>query len=521
MTGFRRDRDDSIIPRGPLPVGLILALVGLTLGIHIAANAFTPYEFHRDEFLYFAMGEHFDLWRMDTPPAIAVLSLAVRGVFGDSLVAIRLVPAIFGAATLLLACLIVRELGGGRFAMGLTGACVLANPLFLRAANLFQPVVLDQFAWALGFFALARLQRDDRLRWWVFLGIATGFGLLSKFTIGVFGLAVIVGLLLTKRLSWLAAPGPWIALAVATLLGLPSLVGQITLGYPILGYIADLQENQLARMTLTEFFGGQFMMVGPGILLGAVGALFLLLHRAVRPFRILGWTVVAILLLFIMLKAKPYYLGPVYPLSFAAGAVCLGQISRPRLRAAIQWSLLALVIVFGTVSLPFGIPVLPPVQMEAYAARMAGEEAVRTNRGDVERIPQDYADMLGWREQVAAVAEVYHGLSEIDREKAVLLASNYGEAGAIDFYGPDLGLPPAVAFVGTYWLYGPGDKPGEVAVAIGFPREHLDGLFAEVRAVRQLGHPFGVAEERNLTIHVVSGPYRTLQEIWPEFQGNN
>ena len=143
---------------------LILALVGLKLGIHISANALTPYEFHRDEFLYFAMGEHFDLWRMDTPPAIAVLSLTVRGVFGDSLLAIRLVPAIFGAAAVLLACLIVRELGGGRFALGLTGACMLANTLFLRAANLFQPVVLDQFAWALGFFALVRLQRDDHRR---------------------------------------------------------------------------------------------------------------------------------------------------------------------------------------------------------------------------------------------------------------------------------------------------------------------------------------------------------------------
>ena len=115
----------------------------------------------------------------------------------------------------------------------------------------------------------------------------------------------------------------------------------------------------------------------------------------------------------------------------------------------------------------------------------------------------------------------YHGLSEIDREKAVILASNYGEAGAIDFYGPDLGLPPAVSFVGTYWLYGPGDKPGEVAVAIGFLPEHLEGLIAEVHAVRQLGHPFGVAEERNITIHVVRAPHRTLQEVWPELQGIN
>jgi len=129
--------------------------------------------------------------------------------------------------------------------------------------------------------------------------------------------------------------------------------------------------------------------------------------------------------------------------------------------------------------------------------------------------------MLGWRDQVMAVAEVFQGLPDVDRERAVILASNYGEAGAIDFYGPVLGLPKAVAFVGTYWLYGPGDKAGDVVVSIGFSMEELDGFFADVRPVRQLGHPFGVAEERKLTIHVARRPYRTLQEVWPELAGNN
>jgi hypothetical protein len=514
-------RGESIISRGPKLTHLLVGFVALKAGIHLATNLFTHYEFHRDEFLYFAMGEHFDLWRMDIPPAIAALSVMVRGIFGDSLIIIRLVPALFGTATVLIALLIVRELGGGRFAQWLTGCSMLLNPLLLRASNLFQPVVLDQFAWTLGFLALARLQREDHWRWWLLLGIGTGFGVLSKLTIGVFGLAVMVGLLLTLRLSWIRTRGPWIALFTAVLLGLPTLVGQVTLDFPVVGYMADLQENQLALMTLGEFLVGQLEMLGPGILLAVGGTGFLLLHPSMRPFRILGWALVATVLLFVISDAKPYYLGPAYPLFLAAGAVWVGQVSRPRLRVGLQWIALTGAVAYGAFLLPIGIPILPPAQMEIYAARLAGEEAVRTNRGDVERIPQDYADMLGWKDQVEAIAEVFHRLPEVDRESAVILASNYGEAGAVDFYGPELGLPKALSLVGTYWLYGPGEKPGDVAVLIGFSTEDVEAFFAEVEAVRRLGHPFGVAEERDLTIHVARRPYRTLQEVWPEFQGMN
>lgn len=521
MVDASKETDVETAARGPLPAGLILGLMAAKAGVHLTTNLFTPYEFHRDEFLYFAMGEHFHLWRMDIPPAIAALSVLVRGLFGDSLVMIRMVPALFGVATVLIAALLVRELGGGILSQWLVGACLLLNPLLLRAGNLFQPVVLDQFAWILGFFALARLQRDGRLRWWLLLGLGTGFGLLAKLTIGIFGLAVTIGLLLTRRLSWLRGPGPWAALLVATLLGLPTIVGQISLGFPVLGYMADLRENQLARMTLGEFFGGQLAMLGPGMILALAGTGFLLLHRSMKPFRVLGWALVATVVLFILLRAKPYYLGPAYPLFLAAGAVWTERIAGPRIRAAVQWTALALVTGYGVIVFPISLPILPPDTMEAYATRLAGEAAVRTNRGDVERIPQDYADMLGWKDQVDAIAGVFNALSQADRERAVILASNYGEAGAIDFYGPGRNLPNALSSVGTYWFYGPGEKPGDVAVLIGFSTEEIEDYFAEVELVRRVGHPFGVAEERDLGIHVARRPFRTLQEVWPELKGIN
>jgi len=143
--------------RVSVAVGTILALAGVKLALHLFTNAFSPYEFHRDEFLYFAMGEHLRLWHMDFPPFVAMLSEATRGLLGDSLFAIRLPPALMSTALLVFAAMVAWELGGGRFAQGLAGFAVLASELFLRSGNLFQPVVIDQLWWTVALFCLLKL----------------------------------------------------------------------------------------------------------------------------------------------------------------------------------------------------------------------------------------------------------------------------------------------------------------------------------------------------------------------------
>lgn len=507
-------------PRPELALDLILSLAALKLGLHLVTILITPYEFHRDEFLYFAMGDHLSLFRMDSPPAIALLAELIRGLLGDSLLAIRLGPAVFSTATVVLTALIARELGGRRFAQGLAAVCVIANPLFLRSGVLFQPVVLDQFAWTLGFYALARLARTDELRWWVVLGVATGFGLLAKYTIAVFGVAVIAALLITRGVSWLRIRGPWLAFLLAVIIGSPSIIGQFALDFPVLSYMADLREAQLARLTAADFVLGQ-LSFGPASLLAAAGAVFLLVDRRMKPFRVLGWGAVLAFALFVLLSAKDYYLGPVYPLAYAAGALLVEQWSRPRVATVVRWAVLGLVVLFGILVLPLGLPILKPPVMAAYAARIGGEAAVTTNVGAVEALPQDYADMLGWQDLVDAVSQVYHALPPEDRAQAVVIASNYGEAGAIDFYGPRYGVPRAIAFVGTYWHYGPGDKPGNVTIAVGFGRESVARRFATVDSAMTVGHPYGVEEQRDQTIYVGRGPHRTFQELWPEWEGRN
>ncbi len=506
--------------RPPLAVGLIASLAVVKLGAHLLTVLLTPYEIHRDEFLYLAMGQYLRFWSMDFPPAIAVLANVARTLFGDTLFAIRFFPALAGTALVVLAALIARELGGGRSAQGLAAIAVLLSPLFLRAASLFQPVVLDQLWWTLGLFALVKLARSGEPRWWILLGVAAGLGLLTKFSVLFFGLGLLAGLVLSPQRRVLATPWPYAAALFALLLGSPSLVGQIRLGFPIMGQMRDLQGGQLVHVTAADFLAGQVLLLGPAVLLAVAGLGYLLRSSSMRPYRVVGWSCAVAFLILLLLRGKPYYIGPIYPALFAAGAVAL-QAAPARFGRRLYPAALLLLVGFGALTLPFGLPVVPPEPMARYAAALGITSAVTTNHGAVLPLPQDYADMLGWEEQVAAVAGVYHALPPERRAQAVVLANNYGEAGALDFYGPRYGLPRAVSAAGSYWFFGPGEKPGEVAVGLGLSPDDLAPFFRSVRVVARVDHPWVVPEQRHNPITVVQSPYRSVQAVWPSLAGRN
>jgi hypothetical protein len=181
----------------------------------------------------------------------------------------------------------------------------------------------------------------------------------------------------------------------------------------------------------------------------------------------------------------------------------------------------AVLFAFILVVFPFGVPVLPPLEMATYARALGVTAAVRTNTGEMGALPQDFADMLGWKEQAEAVARVYRTLPASQRERVVLVAGNYGEAGALDFYGPGLGLPPVVSPAGSYWFFGPGELPGDVVITLGVSAEGLQQYYDSVRTVSHVGHPWAVDEERRVPINIGTGARSTLQQVWPTLAGRN
>ena len=519
-------RRAPLAPRAPFAVLPITLIAAAKLALHLVVLAVTRYGVHRDEFLYFAMGEHLRLWSMDFPPAIAVLANVARALFGDSLAAVRVLPAVEGTALVVIAALVAREVGGGAVAQAFGAFAVLTGTLFLRSSTLFQPVVLDQLWWTAALFSLARVARgwsetDERARrrWWLAVGVTLGAGLLTKFSILFIGLAILLAVLGTPLRRDLATPWPWVAAAIAFVIGSPSIAGQIALGWPVLGQMRALQGSQLERVTYLSYLGSQPLLLSyVGIVPAAIGAWSLCLGR-LRDFRVVGLACLIVFLLLMLLHGKAYYVGPIYPTLLAAGAVVIERV-RGRVRTpVVRWGTALVLAIFGIVALPLAVPVLTPERTARYAAGLGADRALRTNLGAAERLPQDYADMLGWEAQVRATARVYRALPPDERRAAVIIGDNYGECGAIDFYRRRYTLPSAVCPSGSYWFFGPGALPGRVVVKVGGDRGDLAPYFASVIEADRISSPWSVAEERDVAVWVAREPHRTLQEVWQSLAG--
>ena len=512
-------RSELTLPaRPPFAAVPVFAVAAAVLLLHLVTNVVSPYGFHRDEFLYFAMGQHLRLWRMDFPPFMAVAREATR-FLGDSRVAVRLLPALAGAALVALSALMAREVGGARFAQLFGALAVGISAYFLRSGNLFHPVVFDALWWSLGFYALLRLARDAprRGRWWLLLALAGGAGLFTKFSILLLGFAVLVGLLATTWRRALLTRWPWLVLVLALAIGSPSVVGQVALGWPLVGQMRSLQEFQLQHVSVAGFFLEQALL-GPAMLVAAVGLAALLLAPSLRAFRPVGWTCLVVWVLLVALRGKGYYAGGTYAVLFAAGAAALERV-RGSPGAHLRGWAVGLTAGYGLVSLPFGLPVLKPEAMEVYARAVGGTEALRDVQGQMLRLPQDYADMLGWPDRVAALGAAYRSLSPGERGEAVVFAGSYGLAGASDFYGRRLGLPPAVCNLGTYWFFGPGTRPGRVAIVIGVRREDLQAYYDSIEVASRLVDPWAARWEQDLTVFVARRPRTTVQAVWPSWKG--
>jgi hypothetical protein len=509
---------------------VLAAFVAAKLALHAVVLVVTPFGLQRDSFLYFAMGDHLRLWRMDFPPLIAIMGNVQTAIFGHTLAAARVFPALEGTAILVLAVLIARELGGGPFAQGLAALPMLCAGIFLRPANLFQPVVLDQLWWTLALYTLLRVGRADAggnteqaRNWWLWFGVAMGLGLLTKFSILFIGLAVLCAIVVTRLRRWLATPWPWAAAGVAFAIGSPSIVGQIALHFPVVEQMHELQAGQLVHVTYLDFVLSQPAMIGlMGFLLGIAGAAALLFWKPFAPYRAAGWACVFVFVLLMLLHGKAYYVGPIYPTLLAAGAVWLDTARlqrRPSVPRVFRWGVVAVLVIEGAIGLPISLPILSPELTARYIVRIGAESALGTNWGGSDLLPQDFADQLGWERQAATIADVYDSLPPREREQTVIGADNYGEAGAAEFYGRRYGLPDVVCGCGSYWYFGPGTKPGTVLIDIGTDSAGLATVYGDVRLAARIRSPWSVHEERNVPVWVAREPRMTLQAAWPEIRG--
>ena len=510
MVGGRTERTTWAV--GGLGIAAGLSLV--KLAIHLATTGTFGYEYFIDELYFLDCAKHLDWGYVDLPPLFPALTAAWIGVFGESLLAIRIVPALAGAALVLLTGLLVRELGGGRLAQALAALGVVFAPIYLVMSSLHTMNALEPLFWMGAALVLVKLIKGADPRLWLVFGLLSGLGLLNKHSMALFGASVVVGLVLTRERRVFRERWIWLGAAVALLVFLPNLVWLVQHRFPHLEMLANIERNgRNVALSPLAFLGQQVLFLNPIALplwLGGLG--YLLFHREGRRFRVLGLTYLGVLGLLLLLHGRVYYLAPAYAMLFAAGGVAFERWFATRTLVPAAYAFL--IVLSGAVLAPLMLPCLPPETFIRYT-RLIGLEQPRIETHRLGPLPQLHADRFGWKEMADEVARVYRSLPAAGRSKVAIFGQNYGQAGAINHYGPALGLPPALSGHLTHWYWGPRDYTGEVMIVLDDSRETLETLFESVELAGHVTHRYSMPYER-FDIHVCRRPKAgSLRDLWP------
>ena len=495
---------------------IVAAIAAVKLIVHLYAGRY--YGYFVDELYYLACSDHLAWGYVDQPPMIAMTTKISRVLLGDSLSAIRFLPAVAGAAKVLLTGLLARELGGRRFAQALSALGVLLAPGFLGIDNINSMNAFEPVLWLGCAYVLARMINTGEPRLWLWFGLIAGLGLETKHSILIFGAGLIGGLLLTPerrllRSPWLLAGG-----AIAALIFLPNLLWNVQHHFPFL----ELQENirrsgRNVDLSIAAFFGQEILSMLPlSAPIWIAGLWHYLGTKEGRPFRTLGWAWLITTAIIVIFNRRIYYLWPAFPILFAAGAVRWEQrLAAPRwkwLRVAYPASMIALTIALS----PLAIPVLPPETFIRYTKAIhLDQPRVETHR--LGPLPQIFADQFGWEEMAATVARVYNNLPPDVRPKTAIFGQNYGQAGAIDFFGPKYGLPKAISGHQNYFLWGPREYTGESMIVMDDRQETLEKEFDYVEKVATVDHPYSMPYE-HFDVFYCRGLKWPLREVWPKLK---
>ncbi len=492
---------------------IVISLAAAVCLLHLLVNG--RYGYFRDELYYAACGEHLAWGYVDHAPLVALVARFSRWLLGDSLFALRFFPALAGAAKVLLTAWMVRELGGRRFALTLAATTAFLAPVYLTFDNFLSMNAFEPVFWMLCAGLAMRIVNRGNSRLWLLFGLVAGLGLLNKHSMLFFGLGMFLGLLLTPERRVFREKWIWLGGLIAFLIFLPNLVWEIRNEWPTIEILRNVARVKNAPVTPLEFTWQQALLVHPlGAPICLAGLYFFQRAKDGKPYRFLGWTYLLVLAQLLVLKGKIYYLAPIYPMLFAAGAVGIERWIRERNWNWMKPAILAPLVVGGIVAAPLALPLLPVDAMEKYS-RFWNVEDVKVEQGDSGRLPQLWADMFGWENQVATVARVYHSLPAAEQAKCALLAGNYGEAGAIDYFGRAYGLPKAISGNNSYYLWGPRDYSGEVVISVGVALEQLQQIFGQVEQAALIVDEYAPPDEGNLPVYICRKPKMPLEQAWP------
>ncbi len=483
--------------------------------LHLLTNS--GYGYFRDELYFIACSRNLDFGYVDMSPLCAWILRVQTTLFGSSLQALRLFPAIAHSIAVVLTGELMRGMGGRTWAVALGCTASMAAMVYLALGSFYSMNVFEPLFWTGCAYLLVRIINGASPRLWLWFGVLAGFGFLNKHSFAFFGIGIVVALLLTPdrrhlRQCWIYMGG-----IIAGAIALPNLLWQIRHDWPTLELLRNVaRSDKNVVLGPAQFVAQQILIMNPATLpLWLGGLVWLLAGREGRRYRLLALAYLFTLAEFILMHGKHYYLAPVYPILFAAGGVALERLFAIRMRW-VKPALAAAIIVLAALLAPTILPILPPDKVMAYM-RAIHFEPPRTETAHTAALPQHFADRFGWEEMVRSVARAYAALTPEDQRRAGIFCQNYGQAGAIDFFGPKYGLPAAISGHQNYYLWGPREYTGELLLVLDWPGGEEAEQF---RSVEDLGvvdsSRWAMPFEQRVHIYLCRDLKLPLRNLWPD-----
>jgi hypothetical protein len=487
-------------------------IAGLNIMLHIAF--YNTLGFHRDELLYFSLGQHLSAGYASVPPFTGFVAWLMIHTLGYSLFAARIIPMLLSGVLILLGAAITRELKGKNYAQLLAATAIMVAPFNLRGFSMLQPVCFDITFWSLIFWLTLKWMNTKEDKYLLFLGVAAGLGMMNKYLVALEIVALLLAMLFSSYRIILKKKAFYLAILIAFIIFLPNLIWQINHQMPVYIHMQALRDSQLVHVNRLDFFTDQVFISSMAIILAIPGLIALFFSRQVKPYRPLAIASLFILIILVILRGKSYYLAGVLPLWIAAGAV----FWEDRIKRKFTKILLpALMVLITLPVLPMGLPVMKAEKLAGYFAyvkdRFGFDMPLRWETGKIHSLPQDYADMLGWDELAEITARAYQ--EDQDKDHTMIYAENYGEAGAIMVIGKKYHLPEPVCFSESFFYWFPRDPAYEIKTLIYINDEigsDLSNLFTECHEIGKIRNP--LAREFGTGVWLCSNPRSSINVMW-------
>lgn len=408
---------------------ILVGFIGLKVLLQYVLLS-SAYDLHRDEYLHLDQANHLAWGYLSVPPFTAVTACLIQ-LLGNSIFWIKFFPALYGALTIYVVWKAIEELNGNLFALILGATCVLFSAL-LRVNTLFQPNSFDILSWTCVYYALLKYLKTDHVKWLYIGATILAIGFLNKYNIGFLLIGLLPALLLTPSRKVFLNPHLYFAALLGLTMVLPNIVWQYNNHFPVFHHLKQLAETQLVHVDRFDFLKNQLLFFVGSLMVMLASFYALLFYKPFVQYRPFLFSILFTLIAFLYFKAKDYYAIGIYPIYIAFGSVFLANILQEGFRKYLQPVLLAVPILVFIPIYDVAFPNRSPAYILQHPDRYKQLGLLRWEDGKDHLIPQDFADMVGWKELASKVDSVYGSLPE--SERTLVLCDNYGQAGAINYY---------------------------------------------------------------------------------------